>query len=296
MSEAAIQSGGPRVWLDMDQKALDAAYNQAVWAPNGDAVHARRAALAAECYERRKPRRYQYGETDVEGFDFYAASDAVAPVRIFIHGGSWRNGTAATVAHLADPFCAAGAHFISMDFIQIDAAGGNLLTMVEQVRAGVAWIYRNAGELKIDNKRFYVSGHSSGGHLCGCVAVTDWAGDHGLPADILSGATLMSGMYELEPVALSARREFVNFTPETIELASSIRHLDRLHCPVVLGYGLDESPEFQRQSREMHQALITAGKQVEMHVLEGTNHFEMLESFHNPHSFLGRAALAQMGL
>lgn len=296
MSEAAIQNSGPKVWLDMDQKALDDAYNQAVWAPNGESVHARRAAAAVECFERRKPQRFQYGETDLEGFDFYSGNDGVAPVRIFIHGGSWRNGTSQTVAHLADTFCSAGAHFISMDFIQIDAAEGNLLTMVQQVRSGVAWIYKNAEKLGIDRDAFYVSGHSSGGHLCGCVTVTDWQNDFGLPADMLSGSMLMSGMFELEPVALSARREFVNFTPETIEQASSIRHLDRLNCPVVVGYGLDESPEFQRQSREMHQALVDAGKDVQLIVLDGTNHFEMLESFHNPHGFLGRAALQQMGL
>ncbi len=296
MTDAATQTSRPKVWLDMDQKALDAAYNQAVWAPNQDSVHARRAALASECFERRKPQRFQYGESDLEGFDFYPGSDGVASVRIFIHGGSWRNGTSQTVAHLADTFCAAGAHFISMDFIQIDAAGGNLLTMVQQVRSGVAWIYRNAEKMKIDRNRFFVSGHSSGGHLCGCVSVTDWAKDYDLPADILSGSVLMSGMYELEPVSLSARREFVNFTPETIEQASSIRHLLHLHCPVVVGYGLDESPEFQRQSREMYEALVKAGKQAELIALDGTNHFEMLESFHNPHSFLGRAALAQMGL
>jgi hypothetical protein len=31
-------------------------------------------------------------------------------------------------------------------------------------------------------------------------------------------------------------------------------------------------------------------------VVEGANHFEMMEQFHNPHGLLGRAALRQMGL
>ncbi|MGE3644957.1 MAG: alpha/beta hydrolase [Beijerinckiaceae bacterium] len=296
MTDTMTQSSGPKVWMDMDQAALDAAYNQAVWAPNSEAVHARRKALATECFERRKPQRHQYGETAIEGFDFYPGSDGAAPVQIFTHGGSWRNGTSRTVAHLADTFCSAGAHFISMDFISVDDAGGNLLTMVQQVRAGVAWIYKNAEKLKIDRNRFFVSGHSSGGHLAGCISVTDWAGDFGLPADILSGATLMSGMYDLEPVSLSARRKFVNFTPETIEKASSIRHLDRLHCPVAVGYGTDESPEFQRQSRDFFAALQQAGKDAKLIAVEGANHFEMMEQFHNPHGFLGRAALQQMGL
>ena len=32
---------GPLVWLDMDQKALDDAYDQLVYAPNRDQVHKR---------------------------------------------------------------------------------------------------------------------------------------------------------------------------------------------------------------------------------------------------------------
>ena len=32
---------GPRVWLDMDQAALDAAYTQSVWAPNREQLVAR---------------------------------------------------------------------------------------------------------------------------------------------------------------------------------------------------------------------------------------------------------------
>ena len=34
---------GPRVWLDMDQAELDAAYDQAAYAPNRDQLVARQA-------------------------------------------------------------------------------------------------------------------------------------------------------------------------------------------------------------------------------------------------------------
>lgn len=290
------KSSGPAVWLDMDQAALDAAYNQSVWAPNQEAVHARRAVLAQECYERRKPQRHRYGDTDIEGFDFYPAGNAKAPVRIFIHGGAWRSGDARAGAHLADTFCGAGAHFISMDFINIDDAKGDLQTVARQVRDGIAWIYKNAEKLNIDRSQFYISGHSSGGHLGGCVLVTDWQGDYDLPADMLSGAILCSGMYDLEPVALSARSKYVNFTPETVQRLSAIGHLDRVLCPVVLGYGTLESPEFQRQSEAFVAALRSSGKEVELIVAEGVNHFEMLEALHNPYGLYGRAALRQMGL
>jgi arylformamidase len=44
-------------------------------------------------------------------------------------------------------------------------ADGNLMTMADQVRRAVAWVYKNAASFGGDPNRLYVSGHSSGGHL-----------------------------------------------------------------------------------------------------------------------------------
>ena len=73
---ANVQSAkGPLVWLDMDQKALDDAYDQMVYAPNRDQVHKRnmfnsdrvRARLGA-------PKRIAYGPTEIEKLDLFATS------------------------------------------------------------------------------------------------------------------------------------------------------------------------------------------------------------------------------
>ncbi len=293
MSVADTTKGAP-VWLDMDQRALDDAYDQAVWAPNQAQVHERRSVAAAEAYARLKPTRHAYGETPLEAFDFHSCGVAGAPIMIFIHGGAWKGGDSTLFAHLADPFLAAGVHVAVLDFIQIDAAGGHLETMIGQVRNGVAHIARNAALLGGDPSRIFVSGHSSGAHLSGCVLVTDWARAYGLPADLLKGIVLVSGMYELEPVRRSKRSLYVKFTDSTVEKLSAIRHLDMIHCPVIVAYGTQESPEFQRQSREFAAALAAAGKRVELIVGHGCNHFEMVETLHNPYGCVGRAALAMI--
>jgi arylformamidase len=80
------------------------------------------------------------------------------------------------------------------------------------------------------------------------------------------------------------------------EELSAMRHLDRLHTPVVLSYGTYETPEFQRQTRDFAAAVKAAGKPIELLVGEGYNHFEMLETLANPYGLLGRAVLRQMGL
>jgi arylformamidase len=137
--------------------------------------------------------------------------------------------------------------------------------------------------------------HSSGSHLGGCVVTHDWEQD-GLPPDILKSAALSSGMYDLKPVRLSKRSKYVKFTDEMEQELSAVRHLDRLHTPLVLSYGTYETPEFQRQSRDFAAAVKAAGKPVELVVGEGYNHFEMLETLANPYGLLGRAVFQQMGL
>ncbi len=293
---AVARTKGPIVWLDMDQQALDDAYDQAVYAPNRDQLAKRRLANSAAALVRLgKPERYAYGPTPIEGLDVYRTKGPNAPVGIFIHGGAWRNGGAAEFTYLAEPFVDLGAHFVVLDFINIDNAGGSLFPMVEQVRRAVAWVYRNAEKFGGDRNRLHLISHSSGSHLAGCTVTHDWAKD-GLPLDILKGATLSSGMYDLEPVRLSKRSKYVKFTDDMEEELSAMRHLDRLHTPLVVSYGTYETPEFQRQTRDFAAAVKAPGKPIELLVGEGYNHFEMLETLANPYGVLGRAVLGQMGL
>jgi arylformamidase len=287
---------GPIVWLNMDQQELDDAYDQIVYAPNRDQVGKRRLANSAAALTRiGKPERFPYGPTPIEGLDAYRTAKPNAPVAIFVHGGAWRNGTASEFTVLAEPFVHLGAHFVVLDFTNVDDAGGSLFPMVEQVRRAVGWVFRNAEKFGGDRNRLHLISHSSGSHLAGCTVTHDWAKD-ALPLDILKGATLSSGMYDLKPVRLSKRSKYVKFTDEMEQELSAMRHLDRLHTPLVLSYGTYETPEFQRQTREFAAAVKAAGKPAELLIGEGYNHFEMLETLANPYGLLGRAVLQQMGL
>jgi arylformamidase len=291
----------------MDQQELDDAYDQIVYAPNRDQVGKRRLANSAVALKRLgAPLRFAYGPTPIEGLDVYRAASfssaasgegkaGGAPVAIFVHGGAWRNGQASEFTCLAEPFVHAGGHFVVLDFTNVDQAGGSLFPMVEQVRRAVGWVYRNADKFGGDRNRLHLISHSSGSHLAGCTVTHDWAKDD-LPRDILKGATLSSGMYDLAPVRLSKRSKYVAFTDEMEEALSAMRHLDQLNTPLILTYGTYETPEFQRQTRDFAAAVKAAGKPVELLVGEGYNHFEMLETLASPYGLLGRAVLTQMGL
>ncbi len=287
---------GPLVWLDMDQQALDEAYDQSVYAFNREAIFERgREAVARALARIGPPQRVAYGPAEIEKIDIYRTQRANAPTLIFLHGGVWSTGRASNHAELAEMFIKAGANFIAVDFSSVDDTGGDLTTLVDQCRRAVTFVYRNSPSFGGSADRIYLSGHSSGAHLAGCVLITEWA-KQGLPADIIKGALLLSGMYDLKPVRLSKRSAFVKLTDESEDALSAQRHLDRFHTPVILAHGTLETPEFQRQSRDFAAALTAAGKPVQPIVGKGYNHFELYETLGNPYGVAGRAALELMKL
>jgi arylformamidase len=290
------QAKAPSVWLDMDQQALDDAYDQEKYAPNRAQIVERRIANS----ERTRailgaPLRLAYGPSEIERLDVFRCAQPNAPVNIFVHGGAWRRNRAADYAVQAELFVRAGAHYVILDFINVDEAGGSLFPMAEQVRRAIAWVYRNAASFSGDPNRLYLTGHSSGAQLGGCMVTTDWHKE-GLPADIIKGALLLSGMYDLKPVRLSKRSLYVKFTDEMEQALSAQRHLNKLATPLVLAYGTYETPEFQRQTREFFGAVQAAGKPVKLLVGKGYNHFELLETLASPYGLAGRAVLEQMQL
>ena len=287
---------GPLVWLDMDQQELDDAYDQSKYAANQQQIGRHRALMSEVARAHLgPPQRFSYGPTPIEGLDLYRTRRSDAPINIFIHGGAWRHGAASDNAYAAELFVNAGAHLVVLDFINVIDAGGDLMVLADQVRRAVAWVYQNAGLLGGDRDRIYVSGHSSGGHLAGVVVTTDWS-RYGVPADMIKGGLLCSGMYDLEPVRLSARSRYVAFADEIVQELSAQRHIDRLNCPIIVAHGTLETPEFQRQARDFAAAVKAAGKPVQFLVGEAYNHFEMSTTLGNPYGLLGRAVLAQMGL
>src|SRR5215213_5233756 len=287
---------GPSVWLDMDQQDIDDAYDNDVYAFNSKTIELRRQfnnQIAQSLLG--KPQRVAYGPSEVEQLDIYQTNRANAPTLIFIHGGSWRGGRSSQFTVYAEPFVKAGANFVVLDFTSVRETDGDIFPMVDQIRRAVAWVYRNAASFGGDPNALYTISRSSGSHLNSCVLITDWE-NQGLPRDIIKGAVLGSGMYDLKPVRLSKRSAFVKFTDRMEQELSAMRHLDKIHTPIVLAHGTLETPEFQRQARDFAAALTAAGKPVKLISAPGYNHYEVGETIGHPYAVLGRAAIEMMKL
>ena len=293
----ATTARGPAVWLDLDQAALDAAYDQSNWATNMLQVIDRNTANSDVVRARiGEPLRFSYGDAAVETLDVYPTALAAAPIVIFVHGGAWRQAVAREFGFAAQTFVGAGIHYVVPDFSWVQDVGGDLSVLADQLRRALAWVYENAARFGGDRDRIYLAGHSSGAHLAGVLLTTDWPSTAGLPHDVIKHGFCASGMYDLRPVRLSARSSYISFTDAIEQELSPQRHIDRLNAPLTIAYGSLDSPEFQRQSRDFAKAVSRAGKDASLLVADLCNHMEVLETLGNPYGFLGWEILQKVGL
>jgi len=301
---SALQGGegvllkDPPVFLDYTQAELDAAYDQTAYMPHIQQLRDRWHSNSARTRARiGPPLRRAYGPSAIEQLDIFRTdAPTPAPVFVFIHGGAWRSGSASQYSAPAEMFVREGAHYVAPDFTTVQDADGSLFPMEEQVRRAIAWVYDNAADFGGDPERIYVGGHSSGAHLAAVALTTDWEHDYGLPPDIIKGGLCGSGIYDLYPVSLSHRSSYVRFTDEMIEKLSPLRHVARLNAPVIVAYGTDETPEFQRQGRDFAASLHDIGKLYELVLGEHFCHLELPETLCNPYGHLGAPVLRMMGL
>jgi len=277
------------VFLNYSQEELDHNYKQEDWAPNLEQILQRYDFRSQVTRERLgDPEQFSVSKDDSNKITFYRAKNANAPVHIFIHGGGWRAGVASSYLFPAEMFLDRGISYAALDFNHVQEVG--LDGMVDEVKRAIEWIYRNSERLGIDRERIFISGHSSGAHLAGVILTSEWE-SQGLPENLIKGATLISGMYDLEAVRLSARSKYVPFTDEIEDSMSPQRHLGKIDCDVILAYGGLETREFQRQTIDFFKAMKSSEKSVQLVYLEPYNHVEIMDDFANPYNPVAKQTL-----
>jgi arylformamidase len=249
------------------------------------------AAARSQLYVRRD---LPYGPTPAETLDFFPATRVGAPLHLFIHGGYWQELGKDESSFAAPAFVAAGAAFAALDYALAPAA--SMDEIVRQTRAAVAWLHRNAQRLGYDGGRIHVSGHSAGGHLVGMLLATDWQREFGVPANVISGATAISGIFDLEPIRLTYVNAPIGMDAAAARRNSPIHQPPRLPVPLILTYGENETDEFKRQTRAYRSACTRAGVPSRVVAMPGRNHFDAVLELADPESGLGRAVFEQMGL
>ena len=130
---------------------------------------------------------------------------------MFIHGGYWQALDRKDFSFVAERLVEAGAAVALVGYDLAPAV--DMDTIVGQIRAAIAWLYRNADAHGFDPDRICLAGHSAGGHLAAMALATDWTA-FGLPADLVKGVCAISGVFDLEPIRLCYLNEVVRLDAE----------------------------------------------------------------------------------
>ena len=223
-----------------------------------------------------------YGTRPRQRLDLYrpaSASNAVLPCLVFIHGGFWQEGDKSVSGFAAKTFCDLGWAYVSVGYTLTPEI--SLTGLTEEIYQALAFLNAQAAEWGIDPQRIVLAGHSAGGHLAACVL-----------ADVLkrgvggglAGAVLISGVYELAPIAKSYVNDLARIDARELQELSPLRHVPRSDIPVHLLIGADEPTAFQLQSDALKEVWLPDLSQLTSDVAVGRDHFDVLEELNDPAS------------
>lgn len=270
---------GDIVYLDYDADTLFAEYNNrgkvpdyeafaADWASRSDAMRAANPNARIDL---------TFGDAPRDRFDLFLPDAPNPPLHLFIHGGYWQWNDKEPYAFLAKPFLEAGIGFATLEYTlcpEVDLAG-----LVDQVRRGIAHIWKSGPELGFDRDNILVSGHSAGGHLAGVVLTTDWpAFDGDLPADPVRSTMPISGIFDLEPIRHTPIGNPLGLDAVSAAALSPMFALPRTNAETVVALGSHEGREFHRQAEAFAVNCRNHGANVRIASIPGAHHFSVLES------------------
>ena len=276
------------------QEALDAEYDVERAVPDF-AVYARHFVEQSRLarHRLRCELDVRYGPTRDEHLEIYPAGPG-SPVLVFFHGGYWRMLSCREFSCVALGPVAAGITVVNVNYAL--APKVTVDEIVRQARAAIAWTYAHVAEWGGDPRRIYASGHSAGGQLTAMAALTDWAGEYGLPPDLLKGGLPISGVFDLRPLPYCFVQPALQLTGEQVVRNSPHLVARRCGVPLTVAWGGAETAEFQRQSTDFLHAWQMADNPGQPLALAGANHFDVLYGLEQPDSTLMRAVTQMMRL
>jgi arylformamidase len=216
-----------------------------------------------------------YGPSPLETLDIFGdPSASPRPVHVYIHGGYWHFGDKTDCAYVALALDQDAATTVVLNYglaPQVPLDG-----QVSHCRAALRWVWNNIDDLGGDRSRLYLTGHSAGAHLAAMMLATDWRTvDATMPAQIVRGASLLSGIYDLEPVRLVSVNDQLRLSEDDARRLSPI-HLPCQGDPALLvAVGELEGDEYIRQSRTLADAWRGAHPGIEFSIVPKGDHFSI---------------------
>lgn len=200
------------------------------------------------------------------------------PCVLVVYGGAWRGGNRKQLAGYAKALTEMGMVCFAIDYRL--APKHKFPAQIDDCRAAVKWIRKNAKDYKANPKKLGAIGYSAGGHLVSLLATTGEAPNEkngnvdtrlqavaagGAPADFRKfpdngnwAKYLMGG--NLDEV------------PEKFKAASPTAFVDKNDAPTFFFNGTKDRVVPLAWTKPLYESMKAAGVRTEMHLVEGAGH------------------------
>ena len=259
-------------WRDFDQPTLDAAYdNTAAVADSAAWLDTWRRRSAASRAAASAQLDIPYGDGPRRAFDLFPTG-AGAPVFAFIHGGYWLRNDRSMFGFTADGLQTLGVATAVIGYPLTPEA--RLTEIARDCTAALAAVVRQTR-----TRRLVVGGWSAGGHLSALMLEN---------ADV-AAAVPISGIFDLAPIASCSMNAVIGLDAAEVAALSPLAR-PAPGKPLAPFAGALELPELRRQS-----VAYAAHAGVELHLLDGRDHFSILDDLHNADGPICRKVAALAG-
>ena len=237
--------------------------------PDHPTVVARWFKDAEAARDRWAPRVLHYGPGDRACMDLFEGVPG-APWVVFIHGGYWQALGREAFSWVAPALM---DHGLNLAVPSYDLAPTAPMTaIINQTGAMLSTLTAEVGASPI------VTGHSAGGHMAA------WA-----VADLQARAGLaISGVFDLTPLIQTSLNAALGLDAETAHALSVTGRPPPEDAVLDCWVGGEESPAFIDQSRTMARLWAEQGAATRVEVMNGLNHFTVLDPLSDPDSALVR--------
>lgn len=200
------------------------------------------------------------------------------PAVLVVHGGAWRSGNRFQLRNYANALTKRGYVCFAIDYRL--APKHKWPAQIQDCRAAVKWVRRNAAKYKVDATRLGAVGYSAGGHLVSLLGTTGEAPnrnngniDTRLQAVVAGGApTDFRNMPDKGRWARYWMGGDATEFPKRFHEASSAAFVTRDDPPMFFFNGTKDRLVGLDWTKPMHEAIKAKGIRTEMHLVRGAGH------------------------
>lgn len=203
-----------------------------------------------------------------------------APVVIFFHGGSWRDGNRSDYRFVGKALAARGMLVLVPDYRK-----GPLHpfpAFMQDAASATAWARQNAARLGGDPARIFLMGHSAGAHIAALLATDQrYLAAQGMRPGQLAGVIGLAGPYDFLPITDPKLQEVFGARATWPE-SQPVNFVNGDEPPFLLVHGDADRRVWQRNSERLSALLREAGVATTLRIVPGAGHAGLLTGFVAP--------------